>query len=194
MSIMKKLNTLFTAIAATLLTIATSSSIAAPDNNTVHFKAPAIAGSGCPAGSSDFAITPDGSTLSILFDSYIAEPGNKSCNLAVPVHVPNGFQVSTMTADFRGFIEGRGELRRSYFFAGGRTPTMKTKLYNRYGDDYTVHDDLMIMSESWSRCGEDVNMRINSRIRTRSRGSSISVDSLDLSSGVVFHLKYRRCR
>lgn len=191
MSIMKKLNTL---IAATLLTIAATSSTAAPSNNTVHFKAPAIAGSGCPAGSSDFVITPDGSTLSILFDSYIAEPGNKSCNIAIPVHIPNGFQVSTMTADFRGFIEGRGELRRSYFFAGDRTPTLKTKLRNRHGDDYLVRDNLMHMTESWSRCGEDVNMRINSRIRTFGRHSSISVDSLDLTNGVIFHLKYRRCR
>ena len=189
------MNKLTTFIAATLLTIsATTSSSAAPSNNTVHFKAPAIAGSGCPSGSSDFAITPDGATLSILFDRYIAESGNKSCNIAIPVHIPNGFQVSAMTADFRGFVEGRGELRRSYFFAGDRTPTIKTNLRNRRGDDYTVRDNLMVMSESWSRCGEDVNMRINSRIRAHGRHSSISVDSLDLSSGVVFHLKYRRCR
>jgi hypothetical protein len=189
---MKKLSTL---IAGTLLALSASQvSIAAPDDNTVYFKAPAIAGSGCPSGSSDFAITPDGSTLSILFDSYIAEPGNKSCNIAVPVHVPNGFQVSTMTADFRGFVEGNAELRRSYFFAGDRTRPKKTRLYSREGDDYTVHDDLMTMSESWAACGEDVNMRINSRIRTRGRHSSISVDSLDLNNGVVFQLQYRRCR
>ncbi len=188
---MKKLHTL---IAGTLLAVVAQTAVAAPNNNSVYFKDPAIAGSGCPAGSSDFAITPDGATLSILFDSYIADPGNKSCNIAVPVHVPNGFQVSNMTADFRGFVEGRAELRRSYFFAGDRTPTIKTPLYKRNGDDYTVRDDLMLMSESWSRCGQDVNMRINSRIRTKNRYSSISVDSLDLSNGVVFHLQYRRCR
>jgi hypothetical protein len=189
------MNKLSTLIAATLLALtAAQSTMAAPNNNTVFFKAPAIAGSGCPSGSSDFAITPDGATLSILFDNYIAEPGNKSCNIAVPVHVPNGFQVSTMTADFRGFVEGSAELRRSYFFAGDRTRPKKTRLYSRDGDDYTVHDDLMTMSESWSACGEDVNMRINSRIRTRGKHSSISVDSLDLTNGVVFHLQYRRCR
>jgi hypothetical protein len=191
MSIMKTLSTL---IAATVLTLSAQTSIATPSNNTVHFKAPAIAGNGCPSGSSDFAITPDGSTLSILFDNYIAESSNKSCNMAIPVHIPNGFQVSTMTADFRGFIEGRAELRRSYFFAGNPAPIKKTKLRNKYGDDYTVRDNLMIMTESWSKCGQDVNMRINSRIIPRGKRSSISVDSLDLSNGVVFHLQYRRCR
>lgn len=189
------MKTLSTLIAGTLLALTVSqASVATPSNNTVFFKAPAIAGSGCPAGSSDFAITPDGATLSILFDSYIAEPGNKSCNIAVPVHIPNGFQVSTMTADFRGFVEGRAELRRSYFFAGDQTRPKKTRLYSKDGDDYTVHDDLVTMSESWSRCGEDVNMRINSRIRTRNKHSSISVDSLDLTNGVVFQLQYRQCR
>jgi hypothetical protein len=187
---MKKLTTL---IAGTLLVITAQASLAKPSNNTVHFKAPAIAGNGCPAGTSDFAITPDGSTLSILFDSYIAEPGNKSCNFAIPVHIPNGFQVSKMTADFRGFVEGRAELRRSYFFAGDRAPTKVTQLRSKYGDDYTVHDDLVVMSRTWSRCGKDVNMRINSRIRTKNNGSSVSVDSLDLTNGVVFHLKYRKC-
>ncbi|MCK5902244.1 MAG: DUF4360 domain-containing protein [Cocleimonas sp.] len=188
---MKLLSTL---IASTLLVLSVSqSSVAEPSENTVYFKAPAIAGSGCPSGTSDFAITPDGTTLSVLFDSYIAEPGNKTCNIAVPVHVPNGFQVSTMTADFRGFVEGRAELRRSYFFAGQRTRAMKRRLNSKTGDEYFVHDELMVMSESWSQCGEDVNMRINSRIRTRGKNSSISVDSLDLNSGVVFKLQYRQC-
>ncbi|MCK5897022.1 MAG: DUF4360 domain-containing protein [Cocleimonas sp.] len=192
------MKTLSTIIAATLLAFSAQTTTAAPSNNTVHFKAPAIAGSGCPSGSSDFVITPDGSTLSILFDKYIAESGNKSnnksCNMAIPVHVPNGFQVSKVTADFRGFVEGRAELRRSYFFAGDHAPVKKTPLQNKYGDDYTVRDNLMMATESWSKCGHDVNMRINSRVRTFGKRSSISVDSLDLSSGVVFHVQYRRCR
>lgn len=190
MSIMKKLTTL---IAGTLLVITAQSSMAKPSNNTVHFKAPAIGGNGCPGGTSDFAITPDGATLSILFDNYIADPGNKSCNLAIPVHIPNGFQVSHMTADFRGFVEGSAELRRTYFFAGDQAPIKVTKLYNKYGDDYIVHDNLVVMSRTWSYCGKDVNMRINSRIRTNNKRSSVSVDSLDLKKGVVFHLKYRKC-
>lgn len=188
------MNRLTTLVAGTLLALTAVQSNAAPNKNSVFFKAPAIAGSGCPAGSTDFAITPEGDTLSVLFDSYSAEPGNKSCNIAIPVHVPNGLQVSTMTADFRGFVEGKAELRRSYFFAGQRTQPLKDKLHSKEGDDYLVRDNLMTMTESWSKCGQDVNMRINSRIRTKSGNSSISVDSLDVSNGMVFHLEYRECR
>ncbi len=188
---MKTLNTLIAA--ATLALVTSQAAVAAPSNNTVFFMDPAIAGSGCPAGTTDYALTPDGQTLTILFDSYAADPGNKTCNIAVPVHVPNGFQVSLMTADYRGFVEGKAELRRSYFFAGQTGPSLKTNLSSPGGKEYTQRDNLLAMSNILARCGKDVNLRINSRIRTKTNSSFISVDSLDLNNGMIFHLQYKRC-
>ena len=186
------MKTLATVIAAATLALAANTASAA-NNNSVYFQAPAIAGSGCPAGTTDFAITPDGQTLTILFDSYTADPGNLTCNVAVPVHVPNGYQVSLMTADYRGFVEGTAELRRSYFFAGATGPSLVTPLSSGGGKEYTQRDNLVTMSESFAKCGQDVNLRINSRIRTKNSRSSISVDSLDLNNGMVFHLQYKKC-
>lgn len=187
---MKILNT---TIAAATLALVASTASAAPSNNTVYFQNPAIAGTGCPAGTTDFAITPDGQTLTVLFDSYTADPGNLTCNLAIPVHVPNGFQVSLMTADYRGFVQGKAELRRSYFFAGATGPSLVTPLSSGGGKDYLQRDNLLTMSQSFARCGQDVNLRINSRIRTKTNSSMISVDSLDLNNGMIFHLKYKKC-
>lgn len=188
------MKTLSTLIAAATLALAAGTASAAPSNNSVYFQAPAIAGSGCPAGTTDFAITPDGQTLTVLFDSFSADPGNVTCNLAIPVHVPNGFQVSLMTADYRGFVQGKAELRRSYFFAGSTGPSLVTPLTSPGGKEYTQRDNLVSMTETFARCGQDVNLRINSRIRTRTNSSSISVDSLDLNNGMIFHLKYKKCR
>ncbi|WP_020395189.1 DUF4360 domain-containing protein [Thiolinea disciformis] len=188
------MNTLRTWLAATTLaTIAATSVQAAPNLNTVFFKDPAIAGSGCKAGTVDYAITPDGQTLSILFDSYSAAPGNKTCNIAVPVHVPNGFQVSLMTADYRGFVQGSAELRRSYFFAGETGPSLSTPMSSNAGKEYTQRDSLITSSNSYAKCGEDVNLRVNSRIMTKTNKSSISVDSLDLQNGIIFKLQYKPC-
>ncbi len=187
------MKTLRNVLASALLGIIAGQSAYAADDNTVYFQDPAIAGSGCPAGSTDYAITPDGQTLTILFDAYSADPGNKTCNIAVPVHVPNGYQVSLMTADYRGFIEGSAELRRSYFFAGQTGPSLKTDFSSSGGKEYTERDNLLTMSESFARCGQDVSLRINSRIRTKTNSSSISVDSLDLNNGMIFHLKYNKC-
>lgn len=188
------MKTLNTVLAAATLMLATSAASAAPNLNTVHFKDPAIAGSGCPGGTTDYAITPDGQTLTILFDSYIADPGNKTCNIAVPVHVPNGYQVSLMTADYRGFVEGSAELRRSYFFAGATGPSLANRLSSPSGKDFTQRDNLLTMSQSFAKCGQDVNLRINSRIRTLNKRSMISVDSLDLNNGMIFQLQYKKCR
>lgn len=187
------MKTLSTLIAAATLALAAGTASAAPSNNSVYFQDPAIAGSGCPAGTTDYAITPDGQTLTVLFDSYTADPGNLSCNIAIPVHVPNGFQVSLMTADYRGFVQGKAELRRSYFFAGSTGPSLVTPMSSAGGKDYTQRDNLLTMTESFARCGQDVNLRINSRIRTKTNSSMISVDSLDLNNGMIFHLKYKKC-
>lgn len=187
---MKKFSILGSALLTALLA---QTSLADPDPNSVYFQAPAIAGSGCPAGSTDFAITPDGQTLTILFDAFTASPGNLTCNIAIPVHVPNGFQVSLMTADYRGFIQGQAELRRSYFFAGDTGPSLATPLSSSSGKEYTQRDNLLTMSDTIARCGQDVNLRINSRIRTVNNSSSISVDSLDLNNGMILHLQYNRC-
>lgn len=189
---MKKLTILSSALLTAAILSQTSQ--AAPNVNSVYFQAPAIAGSGCPAGTTDFAITPDGQTLTILFDAYSADPGNKTCNIAVPVHVPNGFQVSLMTADYRGFVEGRADLRRSYFFAGEVGPTLVTPFNAGGGREYTERDNLTTSSNSFARCGQDVNLRIQSRITTKTNNSSISVDSLDLNNGMVFQLQYQRCQ
>lgn len=187
------MKTLSTLVAAATLALVTGTASAAPSNNSVYFQQPAIAGSGCPAGTASAALTEDGQTLSILFDAFSADPGNLTCNIAVPVHVPNGYQVSLMTADYRGFVQGSAELRRSYFFAGATGPSLVTPLSSSGGKEYTQRDNMMTMSESFARCGQDVNLRINSRIRTKNNGSSISVDSLDLNNGMVFHLQYRKC-
>jgi hypothetical protein len=109
------------------------------------------------------------------------------------VHVPNGFQVSLMTADYRGFVEGRAELRRSYFFAGEVGPALVTP-FNGGAREYTERDNLTTTSHTFARCGQDVNLRVQSRITTKSNNSSISVDSLDLNNGMVFQLQYQRCQ
>ena len=63
---------------------------------------PSTGGNGCPQGTVSATLSPDNSQLSILFDQFLAEAGpgvgktidRKSCNIAIPVTVPNGYAVS----------------------------------------------------------------------------------------------------
>jgi hypothetical protein len=161
----------------------------------VTFRAPMeFAGTGCKPGSYSF-IGEGTDTLTVMFSGYDAgNPQDRAasglqrsaCSFAVPVNVPQGFQVSTMTSDWRGYAEGRTELSREYFIAGQRGPKKTT---NPVGN-YTERDNLM--HASWSPCGAgNVTMRINSSVRAAGIPSYIAVDTVDLQNKVVFQIKWK---
>ena len=87
-------------------------------NNPINW-----AGTGCKAGS----VSVSGAkteNLSILFDSYDAGKDAKSglkrsaCSFSIPIKIPTGYKISTLTADWEGYVEGIGELSRKYLLTG----------------------------------------------------------------------------
>jgi hypothetical protein len=172
----------------------------------IRLGVPGYGGSGCPAGTASITLSPDQKTLSFIFDRYVAEAGasygrtldRKACNISVPVHIPQGFSVSLLQVDYRGFVSARGgesEFNVEYFFAGSRGPKF-TKTFNNEEREYLLSNDLRMRGLSWSRCGEDVNVRVNSSVKARSFAGDdtiISVDSADIRAGIIYHLQWRRC-
>lgn len=157
-------------------------------------------GSGCPQGTVSVVASPDEETLSILFDSYAAmttEDDTRdrlSCNVALPVHVPNGFSLGIFQVDYRGYayvprIRGaRATMRAEYFWAGQRGPVRRTSFNRGYDDDFTLSDTLVGASVVWSPCGQDVNLRVNTSIEARKRKKNtdgeeveIAVDTQDIT-------------
>lgn len=169
---------------------------------------PAVAGSGCPAGTVATTLSPDAKQLSILFDQYIVEAGSnnkkmdrKSCNVAIPVHVPQGYSVSIFQIDYRGYTYipqgGSGRFNVEYFFAGSRGPRMAKTFRGGTDQDFTFTNKLAARALVWSRCGADVNLRANSSMMIRTNQAYDdalgSVDSMDISSGIIFHIQWKRC-
>jgi hypothetical protein len=156
-------------------------------------------GNGCPVNSASVTVSPDGQELSVLFDKFIAQgsdPNNsrKSCNLVIPIKVPQGFQISLYDADYRGYVapQTSGTLRAEYFFAGNRGPVFQRTF--RGEESYTVTDSLATVANVWSACGSSENMRVNASMAARGKGMA-TVDSFDLAHrGLVYHIKYRNCR
>lgn len=171
---------------------------------------PAYGGNGCPAGTASVNLSPDQSALSILFDSYIAEAGNttgrrvdrKSCNISVPVRVPQGYSVALFQVDYRGFnvVPAGGAYTRinaEYFWAGSRGPTFAKNFVGSMNDNYTFTNGLVAQTLVWTPCGADVNLRVNSSIMAQSNQrmdqTMIGVDSADITSGLIYHVQWRRC-
>lgn len=175
----------------------------------IRLGTPGYGGNGCPGGSASVTLSPDKKSLSILFDEYIVEAGGssgkkidrKSCNIAVPVHIPQGYSISVFQVDYRGytFVPSGGEARFSaeYFFAGIRGPSVEQSFRGFVDNQYVITNRLAAESLVWSACGQDVNMRINTGMmaRTNSRGDQLlaTVDSTDIKSGIIYHVQWRRC-
>lgn len=170
---------------------------------------PQYGGTGCPAGSASIALSPDSKAISVLFDQYVVEAGGaksldrKNCNIAVPVHVPNGFSVSVMAIDYRGFVAlprgGRAQLSVDYFLAGGGRGVRTSKTFlGEQASDYLKSDQLSLQAIVWSACGADTILRANTTMlvmSNRNREQALAtVDSADIQAGIIYHIQMRRCR
>lgn len=169
---------------------------------------PGYGGTGCPSGSVSTTLSPDQKSLSLIFDEYAVEAGGstgrtfdrKSCNVAIPVHVPQGYSLSVLSVDYRGFnhLEGRSssQFNVEYFFAGGRGPAFRRDFRGPLDSDYLIQNTITAEGVVWSACGADVNLRTNSSMRVNSVGRApamATVDSEDVSAALVYHLAWRRC-
>ncbi len=169
---------------------------------------PGYGGTGCPDGTVSATLSPDAKSLSLLFDQYQVAVGGttgksfdrKSCNIAIPVHVPQGLSVSILKIDYRGFNHlpqsATSQFNVEYFFAGTRGPSFQRTFRGVLDEDYLINNELLAQAIVWSGCGADVNLRTNSSMRvstTSNREAMSSIDSQDVNASIVYHLQWRRC-
>ena len=164
-------------------------------------------GNGCPAGSASVTLSPDAKSLTLIFDQYMAEAGRqrtidrKSCNIAIPVHVPQGMSVSIIKVDYRGYVtaprSASAKFSTEYFFAGARGSTFVKDLVGPFESNYTLNSTLGLDSIVWSACGADVNLRVNTSMMAKTNRMMddvlATVDSADFKAGLVYHMQWRRC-
>jgi len=194
-----------------LLTLAGASLSVANAQTGIRLGYPGYNGNGCPIGSADVTLSPDGSALTLLFSNFTAQAGGggydakrmdrKNCNISIPVTVPGGYSVSIITVDYRGFISvprgGYARFAAEYFFAGITGPRAAKIFNGSYQNDYTITNNLGVEAMVWSPCGASVNLRVNSSMLVQTNAqfedAYASVDSADFSAGVIFQFAYRRC-
>lgn len=196
-----------TQVGVLLSLIALTTSVAMADD--IRLGSPEYGGTGCPAGSASVALSPDSKAISILFDQYVVEAGGaksfdrKNCNIAIPVHVPQGYSVSVMAIDYRGFVGlpsgGRASLNVNYFLAGqGRGINTSKSFTSAASGNYIKSDRLGIEAIVWSGCGADTILRANTSMLVQSNQrreqAMATVDSADIEAGLVYHIQWKQCR
>jgi hypothetical protein len=103
----------------------------APSGHEVEIRGVSYGGSGCPGGSVGYQISDDRTTITLLYDEFIAQAGSgiapkdrrKNCNLNLKLQYPQGWQFSVFRADYRGHVTlpagATGRATANYFFSGG---------------------------------------------------------------------------
>ena len=170
---------------------------------------PTYGGTGCPNGTVGVALSDDQKSISMLFDQYVVEAGaasafgRKNCNIAVPVHVPQGLSVSLVGIDYRGFMGlpagARAQLNVDYFFAGaGRGVHSSKSFVGPYSQDYLTSDSLALGAVAWSPCGADTILRANTTLAAysnmRREQTMATVDSADIHAGIIYQIQWRQCQ
>lgn len=154
----------------------------------------------------------DGLTFTLLFDSYIASTGpgtritdtRKNCQLNVGMHIPQGWQYSIVTVDYRGYVNLEPRVRATqvstYYFAGELLQaSARSALVGPLEQNYVFRDNVGFDAVVWSPCGEQRNLNINTEIRvdnsqSRSSAGIITTDSIDGKIKQIYYLRWRRCR
>lgn len=196
----------------------------APKNNMsafvkdVKIKQPKLGGTGCPEGTIGASITPDGKTISLLFDNYIAQAGQsagvnrdiKTCSVELPIEVPAGYQFTIVKLDYRGFnsIPDGGVARyvTIYSFLDGDTKKQVGRRIRRnfvfngpLSEDYTISSDVS-SKPIWSTCGKSMVFRLDTRavaVTNEDREDVVAtIDSIDAAAGssVDYYLTWQECK
>ena len=103
--------------------------------------------------------------------------------------------------DYRGYnrlpLNSSGTFDVEYFFAGQNGPAFHKSFVGATDGNFTLNNQLMATANVWSPCGANVNLRTNTSIAVQTNQyneqSMLTLDSADISAGVVYQLTWKTC-
>lgn len=169
---------------------------------------------GCPEGSYSIVLSPDGTTLSILFDQFtiagggisVGEMQRKVCRISAPLNLPANHSIGVYKVDYRGFakLAAKQETRLEVqYFLGphdnehGRV--FKRKIKGPHEDDYLFTENIGAGQMKRVGCGTaavlNVGITLSLDGEPRAGEAMASLDTTDAAPGgaLVYHLNLKKC-
>lgn len=208
MTMKKTLAAFLAPLALSLASLSSAAQAQSPAPGQVYIRSIQYNGSGCPVGSVAGNVSPDKKAFTLTFAEYIADVGpqrridRKFCQLIVNLQIPQGYQFSIGTFDYRGFIAldpGTQAMHQtSYYFQGqGQTGRFNKRIFGPNFDDFFFREQVGLESLVWSPCGAQRALNIKTSLMARSDGRGyglIGNDSVDGEIRQIYGLRWRRCR
>lgn len=208
---------LYTSLIALCLAGSTFLQAAVPSGRVYIEKVRAM-GTGCPRDTAFIDISPDKQVFTAIFSAFqaVIDPFSpatsyadrqKRCDLALKVHVPNGWQFSVFQADYEGWYDLQKGITMTqtstYHFQGNprhRKRSVVSASRRDVSGNFHFIDKMGVSSVEWSACGGPRNMYITSELRLNSRSrTAVGVAGIDAIEGQFklksrFGINWRRCR
>ncbi len=127
---------------------------------------PMIDGDGCPSGSVQAVISPDGRAISILFDqfmidiprgTYTMEQLRRYCRFRIPLNLQAGYNLDVSKVDYRGFANLQGG-NRGFIITTGNLPSM---------NDFTIGQNQLRVQLPPGTANFTISQPLKLRIRNR---------------------------
>jgi hypothetical protein len=169
-------------------------------------------GSGCPDKTAKVQVSPDNMAFTVTYSEFVAQVGpdakptdyRKNCQLALDVHVPEGFTYAVAGADYRGFghLEtGASGAETAYYYFQGESHTTRIRHdFKGWMDTEWQHTDRVeVGSMSFLPCGEQRYLNVNTELRVnggnadRATTSFLTMDSSDGSLETTYHVSWQKC-
>jgi hypothetical protein len=170
-------------------------------------------GTGCPAGTWDASISPDGTAFTVTFSSYeaIVGPGQafsiKDCSLGIDLKTPSGFSFAVDSFYYQGYslLDSDGMSAKQsakYYFMGNPVGGVS---YDRtmtgpYDDDYLFSDEIATANLVWSPCGTTRRLNVTTRLVLQNNASHsgngyLNTSTVDGEHDIVFRwgFRWRNC-
>ena len=183
-------------------------SVLAPPPGTVTIQNVTYNGSGCPLGSVAYSITPDRTSVELLFSKFAAELDTKTtqfssqtnCSVSVQLKYPSGWSVSWDRVEQRGFVDLSGGAQgqiRSRFYIPGDGGFDVNRVYNFPANDVVDYTEVQdAISDVFTQCGAQVPLDVDTRIRlygTPTGYNTVTVDSETTKVRTLLHLTWQQC-
>jgi len=171
----------------------------------------ALADEGCSQGTFSVINSPDGTSLTILFDSFsISAAGGagkradeKACKLSVPLHLQEGYSLGVYRVDYRGFahlsVKQYAELTVNYALG----PKQKSRQYHRringdYDGEFLFTENIGAGLMRRVGCGEEalLNVAVTLSLQTKGAGDAlVALDSTDGApkGGLIYYFDIKPC-
>jgi len=169
---------------------------------------------GCPLGSYSIVTSPDGTSLSLLFDKFTLEsgrvPGNsmprKVCRISAPLNLPANRSIGVYKVDYRGFAKlfAKQEtiLEVQYFLGPHSTEhgrVFKRKVKGPREGDYLFTETIGAGQMKRVGCGTaavlDVGITLSLDGLKQAGDAISSLDTTDTAGGgsLVYHFDLEKC-